>query len=626
MFKKLFLIPVILLSSVAALAADLDEILKFVKNADEIKEQVERIEPRLAKNLAKIIEEGEWQDSLFDDSSVYDILLRAYRDNNIDHIQFLDTQFYLQARSEFTGKLHCSRAVFLNSPREVKRINIIEPEYERYRKAVDYYLWEKATERYESEGKPVWVDLVYLSSDESKQLKTLPDTVGAIDDTTQHYMPGESSPRPYTASEQQATWLKTLYFKKMGGVFFTHINEETVILILTPGIQETRAALNNPQPVKLQPTFGSLTAEEVFTLRQNNRHPLALYHPDITNSLEKPHGCRAGAAGASLHDVYHHTLLNCLPEWQRTTFLIFDQAEMQLQNVLYETPYESEVDPTDKAVPNFKDIYCSRLQDLNDVAPFTGASWSEGGCCASGLLKRTTIHFVESVDPSERGTGCSWWHSWGQLRKGYFISPKRPLLDQDPGCYFNNSCATNDNIFSFLTLLANLAGRNADSKVLPEDLYCLKLYVCFQALKKENPENFQKIYQEVSALKGQEPTKARIQKMYHSLNQQVCGSQISAWGSGYSRSHRHRPYHHREMAGSDISGYAAACISELLKSYTGRELTDMFIKQRIDPWVKDTKTAAFLAASYEVDWLNTGHSRHLIRKITTLLDIVDADP
>ena len=72
-------------------------------------------------------------------------------------------------------------------------------------------------------------------------------------------------------------------------------------------------------------TFGIGNWEKLKSLRRNNYHPIAWWHPDVSNSIVHPDGVYVGKI-SQLHDPYHVHRLNEMPSLTRQRLLKWDDA------------------------------------------------------------------------------------------------------------------------------------------------------------------------------------------------------------------------------------------------------------------------------------------------------------
>ena len=83
-------------------------------------------------------------------------------------------------------------------------------------------------------------------------------------------------------------------------------------------------AIPEGECVSFFPFYGSPKAEEVLKLREENKHPLAIYHPAVSNNLMWADNRFVGTFGGLWHDMIHVRILN-LRRWN----------ERQLYHALY---------------------------------------------------------------------------------------------------------------------------------------------------------------------------------------------------------------------------------------------------------------------------------------------------
>ena len=76
-------------------------------------------------------------------------------------------------------------------------------------------------------------------------------------------------------------------------------------------------------PVKIKPGFGAGNWEALKLMRLEEQHPVALWHPLVSNSLVQPDGYWVGTI-SHLHDFYHTYLINQLGKEMRQQYLRWD--------------------------------------------------------------------------------------------------------------------------------------------------------------------------------------------------------------------------------------------------------------------------------------------------------------
>ena len=129
--------------------------------------------------------------------------------------------------------------------------------------------------------------------------------------------------RPYTDDFQQNHYLFWLKFlsEKIPGIWLSrHKNKIAVgsFSFLSMAVED--GTLN---PVKIKPGFGAGNWEALKLMRLEEQHPVALWHPLVSNSLVQPDGYWAGTF-SHLHDFYHTYLLNQLGKEIRQQCLRLD--------------------------------------------------------------------------------------------------------------------------------------------------------------------------------------------------------------------------------------------------------------------------------------------------------------
>ncbi len=632
--SRLLLLYFILLPVFAkAGTLSLDDMLQFVENKDQIKRQVQAAPEIDVKQLKAAIQSGSWCDSVFDNPKIYDLLLKAYSDNSIDYDCFLNAQFYLQSRSEFMGVPEMSHyhqnyaEKFLEAGGTVERINLADEKHSQTLTAIiaalnqregtnfrfkqSQWLQQVITTCQESD-KPAWCDIVSLEPESCKQIKELPNKLTTAKDGLQHYQYTSFgfSIISYNPSEQKGVWVKTLYCHPAGGIVRLSSGE---LAILTPGIQEAIAAQQNPEPVKLRATFGSIDHSDLYTMRSGNLHALALYHPDVNNGLMKPHDVHAGPQGAALHDLYHHSVLNRLPAWQRKIFLAFYQSELALQQALQQAPQQHNItldDPIDTIYPDFKANYVA----WEDPSELVSVVKTEATCKRYGMgeqlvptqTRRTDLK-SKVMEMRPRGDGIQWWEDTSAFKPGNsLIQPDFPLLDQEATCIHPNS--KNNDTPSFLSCLFAWAGFFNS----PEDIIFLKLYHFFHELKANDPRLFSRLCNKV-------PPLVKLKEQYQKgITEKVANFLWAQKKYGGKQRQYHELWDKCSMLAEEISRKLITALEE----NTGDQLTahiSQQLKANNEPELATDKHCRQLAFNIEDKWNGTLLSRALIKKLADLL-------
>ncbi len=639
--SRLLLLYFILLPVFAkAGTLSLDDMLQFVENKDQIKRQVQAAPEIDVKQLKAAIQSGSWCDSVFDNTKIYDLLLKAYSDNSIGYDCFLNAQFYLQSRSEFMGVPEISHyhqnyaEKFLGAGGTVERINLADEKHSQTLTAIiaalnkredknfrfkqSQWLQQVITTCQESD-KPAWCDIVSLEPELYEQIKKLPNKLTTAKDGlshVQHNPYGGFDIISYNPSQQKGVWVKTLYCRPAGGIVRLSSGE---LAILTPGIQEAIAAKQNPEPVKLRATFGSIDHSDLYTMRSGNLHALTLYHPDVNNGLMKPHDVHAGPQGAALHDLYHHSVLNRLPAWQRKIFLAFYQSELALQQALQQHNITLD-DPIDTIYPDFKANYVA----WEDPSELVSVVKTEATCKWYGMDEQLVTDLKSKVmEMRPRRGGIQWWEDTSAFKPGNsLIQPNFPLLDQEAIDIHPDS--KNNDTPSFLSCLFDWAG----SYNSPEDIFFLKLYHFFHELKANDPRLFSRLCNKVPPLVKlkEQYQKGITEKVANFLWAQKEQYQKAITTEEVANSHRRNMmfcgkgllYHELR----DKCSMLACKLITALEENTGDQLT-AHIRQQLkannEPELATDKHCRQLAFNIEDKWNGTLLSRALIKKLADLL-------
>ena len=130
-------------------------------------------------------------------------------------------------------------------------------------------------------------------------------------------------------------------------------------------------------PVKIKPGFGAGDWDALKLMRLEEQHPVALWHPLISNSLVQPDGYWAGTL-SHLHDFYHLRIINNLGKEKRQLFLWLD-TEIACRRIAF---YE-------RVLSDKKTVEDERFITIFSTLKYGGDSNVQGwdNSCISELLK-----------------------------------------------------------------------------------------------------------------------------------------------------------------------------------------------------------------------------------------------
>ena len=112
-------------------------------------------------------------------------------------------------------------------------------------------------------------------------------------------------------------------------------------------------------------TFGSGDWENLKKLRYQNKHPVALWHPDIPESMLNPDGFKIGTLSL-FHDIYHILQTNKVSQEDRVNMLNMDSAWITPLMALVEAVTCGQTHTLDKQQQSFLQgfsILCSEMAD-----------------------------------------------------------------------------------------------------------------------------------------------------------------------------------------------------------------------------------------------------------------------
>ena len=113
------------------------------------------------------------------------------------------------------------------------------------------------------------------------------------------------------------------------GLFELHVpgvwlsEDKTKIAIGSFSLLSLAVETGTLNPVKIKPGFGAGDWDALKLMRLEEQHPVALWHPEVSNSLEQPDGYWAGTL-SHMHDFYHLRLINKLGKEKRQWYLGLD--------------------------------------------------------------------------------------------------------------------------------------------------------------------------------------------------------------------------------------------------------------------------------------------------------------
>ena len=151
-------------------------------------------------------------------------------------------------------------------------------------------------------------------------------------------------------------WLKILDGHTPGAWLTTE--RDKIILGSFSLFQNTVKPKNEEgEEIMIKPTFSAGGWDVLKNMRLKNEHPMALWHPDIGDSLVSPDGLYAGSL-ALLHDFYHVNILNTASKAKRQKYLQLDTDVVEPRIRFYKRLISGKKVPEDEQfIKGFNTVY-----------------------------------------------------------------------------------------------------------------------------------------------------------------------------------------------------------------------------------------------------------------------------
>ena len=286
-----------------------------------------------AKKMLEAIKQQDWNSSLFLPSAAYDHLFYLYANQHISENQFADIQInWLPVLTQFHPQADIKEGPLLGKFRakSIRRVCVDEVEQYFHRQSYSQFFeqWEKdkkTIKQIPSED-ALFTEIIF--SPDSELAKPLDETNLRFYPITSHHC---EEPCP----SEVASWIITFNrllssFKLIKGSVTN--NKDTVVVLPSYQIFNHLVdieSVNTPRDCIKPFLCYSAPELDAFTqLRREYRHPVSLYHPEVSENLFKPDKCQSGCFGASYHDLVHLVILTRLPVAKRIDALtLYDHIQ-----------------------------------------------------------------------------------------------------------------------------------------------------------------------------------------------------------------------------------------------------------------------------------------------------------
>ncbi len=305
------------------------EMLRFAENRDVFLKKLEQRNPQKVSAMASAIHSGQWTSDIFRDPDAYTILLQLYNDESIHQLAFEDAQQYLSILTQFSGRHDLMPDQRLEGT--VTRFDLADQNNEAdYEKMMLWTKWQRIApdlrikcstwikeivRDFHDRQMPCWCTEVKLSQENITSIERLMSGFETID-----------SRRCLT--NQLLLW--TINLATQQSPVCAAPENFSSLYFLSPAILAFMAFKQSQEPISVKLFYGTQKANDLSELRQKNCHPVAIYHPDISNPFFFPHDVFSGALFSQQHDYSHEILLNKAPLAQRNMYLRFNCYEQSL--------------------------------------------------------------------------------------------------------------------------------------------------------------------------------------------------------------------------------------------------------------------------------------------------------
>ncbi|MGY0217998.1 hypothetical protein ACWJJH_11570 [Endozoicomonadaceae bacterium StTr2] len=251
------------------------EILDYVDNRVEIRNNLERF-PRESSDFLLDKLDYIYDASIFRRQElIYNGLLKLYIDDRISDRKLLDAWLHVELIDQF-GTMDKSSTVEVLGATAVDRIDLNEfPVWrECYLKKISGARGKAFAETLDDKiGKcPVYFSRVLLTDEEREHLlATRGSDVGP----------------DYQNIFHLRQWI--MRRADMNPEFCCFIEEKGVLLFASYSFFEDVLLSSSCYFIKPVPVLGTTEADHLFTLRSENKHPVVLFHPQVSNNFLYPH-------------------------------------------------------------------------------------------------------------------------------------------------------------------------------------------------------------------------------------------------------------------------------------------------------------------------------------------------
>ena len=118
-------------------------------------------------------------------------------------------------------------------------------------------------------------------------------------------------------------WWLTLLDSMTPGIWITGGQDKIILGSFSLFQNAVKPKNEAGEEIMIKPTLSAGDWDVLKEIRSNDEHPMALWHPDIGDSLVNPDDMHAGSL-ALLHDFFHVNILNTVSKAKRQKFLQLD--------------------------------------------------------------------------------------------------------------------------------------------------------------------------------------------------------------------------------------------------------------------------------------------------------------
>ena len=227
-------------------------------------------------------------------------------------------------QEEFTDHYHFLMLIFFFFPKKCQGDKLPEGEYDLATKVREITCSKVVPSKNHKEISKCLKSYFLKNKDKKQQYKFfkfyLTDQVVNLleNKITQHF-----EKHLYSKDFQQTHylfWIK-LFTRDIPGVWFSDDEKKITVASFTYLSQSVKD--DKFDSVNIKPGFGAGNWDALKLMRLKEQHPVAFWHPEVSNSLIQPDGYWIGTI-AHLHDLYHVYIINRLGKEKRQWYLKMD--------------------------------------------------------------------------------------------------------------------------------------------------------------------------------------------------------------------------------------------------------------------------------------------------------------